>query len=332
MATFQYQLDNMKDPKQAYAFRQKLIKEIEGITGRPLIVYAADFKKGNLPTPNSIDYSDKTGFSDLVEGIEEKPLDVFIQSPGGSVEATETIVNLLREVSPSIRFIIPHAAKSAATLMALSGDCILMDHRSELGPIDPQVIMPLENGGARFVPAQTIIDGFNKARDRIETGGPKSIPAYVPLISKYDLHLLEICQNARDLAVKLAEEWLFTYMFKGDQSKKDMSASIAGYLADHNKFLSHSRPIKIKQAKELGIVIEDLRKNNELNKRIWALYCAIELLFDKGPFVKIFENSRGVNWSRQSQQQQVVFNLPLPPGAIPPGGPPGPVPVPSPKK
>ncbi|MQY59252.1 MAG: hypothetical protein GH144_06555 [Clostridia bacterium] len=41
-----------------------------------------------------------------------------------------------------MRFLIPHTAYNAATMLALSGDEILMDDRSTLGPIDPQIMMP----------------------------------------------------------------------------------------------------------------------------------------------------------------------------------------------
>jgi len=206
--------------------------------------------------------------------------------------------------------------------MALSGDFILMDHRSELGPIDPQVAMPLENGGYRFVPAQTILDGFSKAKEIIEIRGAKSIPAYIPLISKYDLHLLEICQNAKDLAQKLAEEWLVNYMFSKDSNKESIAKNVAAYLAEHKNFYSHARPIKIKKACELGLKVIDLRENHNLQRRIWELYCCIEHLFHNSPAVKVFENSKGVHWSRNSEQRQVVLPIqgPIPPG--PPQGPP----------
>lgn len=150
MNTFQQQLESIRGPAEALKHRRGLYAKIEQITGRKLLVYAADFAKSNMASPNTIDIMDKVGFSDLVEGLRGEPIDVLIHSPGGSVEAAEGIVNILRDVAPSVRFIVPHSAKSAATMMALSGDSILMDHRSELGPIDPQVAMPLEHGGVRW--------------------------------------------------------------------------------------------------------------------------------------------------------------------------------------
>ena len=98
-------------------------------------------------------------FSDLINGFNSKKVDVFIHSPRGSAEATKSLVSLLRENFNHIRFIVPNMAKSAATMMVLSGNEILMDDRSELGPIDPQIQI---NG--IFVPAQTITLSASRVR------------------------------------------------------------------------------------------------------------------------------------------------------------------------
>jgi len=195
MSTFQAQLDTIKDGQQNKEFRIACINKIESITGQPLIVYAGNIFRSNVP--NSIDQSDIVGFSDLIEGTGGDNIDVFIHSPGGTVEATERIVNLLRENYENVRFLIPHSAFSAATLMALSGNSILMDDRSTLGPIDPQLVIPTQSGNM-LVPTQTILDGFEKARKILEKEGSAALPAYLPLISKYDLHIFEICRTAQD--------------------------------------------------------------------------------------------------------------------------------------
>jgi len=47
---------------------------------------------------------------------------------------------LFREFgSEELNFIIPHWAKSAATLLVCSGDKIFMSPVAELGPLDPQI-------------------------------------------------------------------------------------------------------------------------------------------------------------------------------------------------
>ncbi|RUT96117.1 hypothetical protein EOD23_31180, partial [Mesorhizobium sp. USDA-HM6] len=64
--------------------------------------------------------------------------DLFIQTPGGNVDATEKLIGILRQRLKSWRVIVPSWAKSAGTVIALSANDIVLGINSELGPIDPQ--------------------------------------------------------------------------------------------------------------------------------------------------------------------------------------------------
>ena len=71
-----------------------------------------------------------------VEAREERrpSLVVILDTPGGIVEVVERIVRVLRYHYEEVRFIIPDRAMSAGTVLAMSGDDILMDYHSCLGP------------------------------------------------------------------------------------------------------------------------------------------------------------------------------------------------------
>lgn len=311
MSTFQELVENIKDPKEHQELRVSLIKEIQEVTKRKLVIYASDFNKSNPRIPNSINQLDLTAFSDLIENINDKKLDILIHSPGGSAEATEQLVSMLRENFKDIRFIVPRMAKSAATMLSLSGNSILMDDRSELGPTDPQVGIPVP-GGINFVPAKAIINGFNKAKKIIEDEGADTLTAYLPMINKYDLHLFEICETSLKLAEDLVTQWLEHYMLYNYDDKTPLSEKISKKFLEHDDHKSHARPITITQAKKWGVVVEDMRDDNELRKSVWKLYCAIELFFDRSPAVKLYENAYGTSLMKNIPQQ-VVFEGPLVP-------------------
>lgn len=318
MPTFQQWLDSIKDLKEHQQIRIETIQEIESITKRPLIVYAANTRRGGFNVPNTIDDSDITSFSDLIEGITDRQIDVFLNSPGGSAEATERIVNLLRQNFDYIRYLIPHTAYSAATMMALSGDEILMDDRSTLGPIDPQIIITTPQGGITSAPVQDILDGFAKVR-QILKDQPDAITAYLPMLQKLDLHIFEICENAKLLAHTLAQNWLENYMFKDRRNRKKMAATIAEKLSSHKENLSRARTIGFYKAHKLGLEVRDLRNNSELRQKLWQLYCLIELYFDRTPAVKLFENSRGTSWARLHSEQIIQIPVQMPkPSSQPP--------------
>ncbi len=52
--------------------------------------------------------------------------DVYIETPGGSGTATEEIVKLLHNRFKNVAFVVSGEAKSAGTIMVLSGNDIIM--------------------------------------------------------------------------------------------------------------------------------------------------------------------------------------------------------------
>jgi ClpP class serine protease len=85
--------------------------------------------------------------------IPRQRLVVFLNSPGGSAETVEKLVEIIRFHYPEVYFIVPDEAMSAGTIFCMSGDKIFMDYTSSLGPIDPQI-----HNGKEFVPALGYLD------------------------------------------------------------------------------------------------------------------------------------------------------------------------------
>ena len=115
--------------------RQLLISDIEDETGRELVVYFARMDQPIVET-------DADDLSEMFEGVESKNIDILIHTPGGAVDAIEKIVTVLQNRTDDYRIIVPSLAKSGGTVIALSSSKILLGINSELGPIDPQMVMP----------------------------------------------------------------------------------------------------------------------------------------------------------------------------------------------
>ena len=102
----------------------------------------------------------------LLRIIEELAIDenkkdkiyIILTTGGGSATVVERIVNILRHHYQEVNFIVPDFAYSAGTIFCMSGDNILMDYFSVLGPIDPQV----RNKEGRMVPALGYLDKINE--------------------------------------------------------------------------------------------------------------------------------------------------------------------------
>lgn len=291
---------NPQTGKDLFELRKICYKEIEDHRQCPLLVYATRFLEKLPPdAPNTIDISDVDGFTDLIQSVDGKKVDVLLHSPGGQADAAERIVRILRSKFDEVNFLIPHSAYSAATMLALSGNHIILHPSAVLGPIDPQI-----NG----VPARSIKNGFEKVKKQIASDGPESLPAYIPLIEKYSIELLELCEDSEKLSKKLIKEWLKEFMFKGENDKDKIIEEATTFFSDYDEHLTHSRPFSFDKLSSLNLKIEPA-SDISLRDLLWEAYILLNGFFSVSPFVKLYENSNEVSWGRQLQQ---VFVGPQP--------------------
>lgn len=128
----------------------------------------------------SIDLADRDGIIEVTAQLPDGGADILLFSPGGLPDAAESIVHVLRSKFTHTRFIVPAVAKSAATMIALSGHALLMERNAELGPIDPQFHITRPDGAMIPAPAQAIIDQFEKAQDLTHSTEESPWPALHP--------------------------------------------------------------------------------------------------------------------------------------------------------
>jgi hypothetical protein len=295
------------------AVRRKYLIQLYGLTGRATIVYATDWLMGG-PPGISITPEDMVAMMEVCKDMGDGPLDLIVHSPGGSAEATASIVRYLRKQFSEVRVIVPHAAMSAATMLALSADVIVMGKQSQLGPIDPQLVTPQ---GAT-IPARAILDQFERAK-RECSEDTSVLGAWMPMLQQYGPALLEQCQNADSLAKRLVKEWLRTYMFAGDKYSARKALKVAKFFGDHHIHQSHSLGIDRDEAREKGVKIDDLEANEELEEAILSVHYATFHTFS-GVAIKIVENQLGRAFVKVAQQVQIPMQMmPVMP---PPGGPP----------
>ena len=247
---------------------------------------------------------------EAVSNIEGPNLDVIIHSPGGSAEAAESIVAYLRKRFDHIRAIVPLAAMSAATMVALSANEIVMGKHSQLGPIDPQFVITTPEG-PRSAPAKAILKQFDRAKDECRT--PGNIAAWMPILRGYLPGLLTQCEDSQQLAERLVSQWLEGHMFSGEGDAGARARKIASYFADYDAFLSHARPIDLEQAGELGLRVTELESDEDLQDAVLSVHHATMHTFASTPSVKIIENNRGRTWAVLSGQVTLAPTGPTPP-------------------
>ena len=230
---------------------------------------------------------------EVLSNIEGTELDLIVHSPGGSAEAAESIVEYLRQRFDHIRVFVPLAAMSAATMVALAADEIVLGQHSQLGPIDPQFIIQTPEG-PRSAPAKAILNQFNQAKAECED--PRNLPAWLPILRSYAPGLLNQCQNSRELAANMVESWLSRYMFQGRPDAADEARRIADWFSDYDEFQSHGRRVGVELASQQGLRIKSLEEDDETQDLILSVHHATMHTFAQTPALKIIENHLGRSW------------------------------------
>lgn len=314
MATYE-EIANKSQQSGPDDVRREILKRLSAITGRPAILYAVEmFNQGKInasPLGNQsiiISLSDKSGFHEAMRGIDGDEIDIILHSPGGSPEATESIVKMLRSKYKKVRFIVPSVAKSAATMMCMAGDEIILGQSAELGPTDPQMVI---NG--RQSPAHGILGQFETAKTELAKNN-KALPAWIPILEQYGPSLLSQCETAIVLSNKLVSEWLKKYMFKGDVRAGNKASTLSKFLTN-KKHLSHGRAINVDALKQKQAKIKVASEiSDELAEAIEDLRISIEVTFANTGVVKMFENQNGKGLFQIVQQVIIQPNAPRPGG------------------
>lgn len=237
---------------------------------------------------------------DLISDAKSSSIDVYLETPGGSGEAAEVIVRCLRSKFEKVSFIISGEAKSAGTIMALSGDEILMTETGSLGPIDAQVRI-----GRSVISAYDYIEWTEKKRIEAEDKGMLN-PFDATMVAQISPGELSGVNNALKYAEELVTDWLARYKFKNwkitetrhlevtDEIKIKRANEIAAELTNHAKWRTHGRSIKAEDLEEIGLKIIKVEQDKKLCEIIYRIQTVCRLLFSSTNTYKIFatENNK----------------------------------------
>ncbi len=251
----------------------RLIERIEKETERNLICCTSFFAH---PAGAIDDRADPEVLENILKSLDleryERKLDLFIHSPGGSPTGAERIILTCRSYSSAFRVIVPRNAMSAATLVGMGADTILMSETSELGPIDPQMIQQLPSGQAIMRPASAYVGAYlqlvNDAQSAIADRRPPH--PFIELLRQQDPSWIQVCLQARNLSRTVAQQCLEQHMLKG-KSKNEVAEVVENFLQEGEQS-AHGRAIRAQKAKEYGLAIEQADSDGDLWKAIWEMY------------------------------------------------------------
>lgn len=263
--------------------RQTLIAELEDMLGgRTVVCFFTSFVFPVMIVPQD---------ADILEGVLHKTplrkgLTLVIDSPGGDALAAEAIINVCRSYSHGdFEVIVPKRAKSAATMVCLGANKIWMGETSELGPVDPQVIVHTKEGWS-LEPAQELVEGY-KALVRQATGAKGRVEPYLQQLAKYDARSVRRYEREHDLAKSIAVNALQTGMMK-KETKAAIEKRIKLFV-DPKLTLAHGRRIGVEMAQKAGLCVERMEIEGDLWNKVLELHTRASYVVSKS-FCKIVES------------------------------------------
>jgi hypothetical protein len=278
--------------QEADAARRRLLAEIGVETCRNVLNYSATAigAAGEIMfTPDILNLTRV-----MVRNEDRRGVDLILNSPGGQPELAEKIIMTLRHYyDDNMRVIVPEFAKSAATIVCPGADEILMGYCSELGPIDPQMLVRDGQGNPVFRSAHAIIESVDlyvrEAHEAIE--GNKPFHAFVRLLDFHpDLAFVEECRLAKMLSEEIAHRLLTTKMLRNDLARAEKTAKA---LSQADELFSHGRAIDHRYAREeLGLNVTYLEPTSALWKKVWEVHIRAHLAhYSASRNVKIIESA-----------------------------------------
>jgi hypothetical protein len=241
---------------------QSQIAEIQQALGEPLLTY------WNAAS-GSIVANDAIPLYNPLRRIGHVPrLSLFVKSGGGSGEAALRMVHLLRQHTDYLTVVVPLECESAATMLSLGADRILMGPLAHLSAVDTSLthdLSPLDRDNRRVKVSQDELDRV--ARLWASRAGQDSANPYASLFQYVHPLVIGAVDRASALSTRLCLEILSHHMRDAEKAEAISNTLNASYP-------SHSYPITLPEAARIGLNVAPL--DDRLNSLLLGLnetYC-----------------------------------------------------------
>lgn len=257
--------------------RRKLIEQIQENRKSKLISYITGDRQlvGAMIAEDAV----RPLYDQLLTVGKSERIDLFLYSRGGDVSVPWRIVSMFREFCREFSVIAPYKAHSAATLISLGADEIVMGKKSELSPIDPTLtkgVMGETSGPPQQISVEDVNSYLSFMKDRANINDQAALTQMVSILANNIGPLTLGNVNRQNSHIRLvARKLLTSRKQKLDEAKIN---SIIETLTE--KIYSHGHAIGRKEAKEIGLPIH--RPKDELEETIWRLYLEYEKLLQLG--------------------------------------------------
>jgi hypothetical protein len=280
----------LQETDQAHEVRIPLIQKVERHFDRKLVVFQTsfNFENGIIEDRDAVMLEEM-----LLSSKAGEKLLLMINSPGGFGLSAERIVRICRKYSnEKFEVLVPRMAKSAATIICFGAKQIWMSNTSELGPVDPQLIVK-----KRRLSVFNILRSYRELMNKA-TSTKGKIEPYLQQLMVYDPRYMKQLEQEMELSEKMAVQLLQTGMLKG-KSRRDICRRIKIFL-NPEETLEHGRPIYREEVQKCGIITREIKLDSIMWDDVWSLQMRYDFIMshELGKIVETAEDSymiRGYN-------------------------------------
>jgi dihydroxyacetone kinase DhaKLM complex PTS-EIIA-like component DhaM len=236
----------LKQPPVLFPKTQEMVKQISKLIDGVFITYW----NGNN---GSICGNDVIAIYDVLQRVKKTDtLYLFIKSDGGNGKASLRIVNMLRQYCKHMVALVPLECASAATMLAIGADEIQMGPMAYLTAVDTSLthaLSPVDRDNdlvsVSLDELNRVIRSWRKQRSKEGDNPYQHLYEYVhPLV-------IGAVDRAESLSIMLCEE-ILGYHLKDQAKITRISQKL------NSGYPSHSYPIILKTAKEIGLNATEL--------------------------------------------------------------------------
>ncbi len=246
-----------------------------------------------------INAEDVNGFMAAMCGMDwSKGLVLVLHTPGGSINAAETLVEYLHQKFNYIEAVVPVYAMSAGTMISLAADKIWMGRQSQLGPIDPHFQMR-----DRMISAGAVVSQFEEAKKDILSGldPARTAALWAPVLQHLGPSLLMDAKNALHYGEKMVARWLERRQFKSAPDAAEKAERVAKYFNSTENHKSHGRRIGRDEARNQGLTVGEFDHQQEFQDAILTSYHLATLLFEQTSTCRFVASNEGQRWMKNVQ-------------------------------
>ncbi len=290
--------------------RKQLIQQLEQVRNSRVITYLTSDRQGPVNAQVAMDVIPVIGKQLQTIGKTDN-IDLLLYSTGGNTMVPWRLVSMIREYCNKFSVLIPYKAHSAATMIALGADEVVMSSLSELSPIDPStanVFNPTDAQNPQNkipISVEDVMAYFDLAKNKF---GIKNDEELSRIFNKFvesnpQIHPLALgnVNRMHNLIRRLAESLLKSH--QSPMSDADIK-SLVDYFTE--KLYSHQYFIGRKEAKEdLGLKTVQFA-NDLLSKTMTELYEGYKKEMNLGVLWNA-ENELGLNAVQNKKDYKIAF-------------------------